>query len=976
MKFRKKKHKKDLIDEGLDAIDSGIKKVKKKVRLFYKINFFLALFLGFFLFYFLVLTQIKPIESKFLAKKINEYLQKEFDEKSSIDKTYISFTTHLSTIVTATDFKSEKYDNIDDNRDLKINKIKADFSFLNFLRLKFIPIKLVIEDSEFIFFNNKKDSTFTKEIFVEQVKSIAGALLKTQKKGNYVHNIEIENSIVSFLSGEKKNDILINNLALNIEDDKLEMLANLSFKEGESSVFVNNKCKISYDKSFDCNFFVRDLKSSYFTQNCEICENINAKIDLNLAFIFDDKFKNFSFSANSENGDFKIEKFFKDKINYKDFYLNAEYDFDVDKLTLAEVKADLTTDKKTKEVAIKQNLPVKNDVFVKFKMSQIIEGFFNENYKTNKINIFVSNLKGDDISKFWPLSLPKQEINEWVENHISGGIINDAFVRMIMVKSGSNSELTSLDSKVNFANLDVNYSEYFPSSTSLNGSVSFSKEGMQIDVLSGNFLESKIEHASVNIPDFSKPVLEIEAKSSGKAYDGLKYANFKSKKFVSEVEKYLNGEAIYDVSIKVPLSQEVNIKNIYLAVNSEVKNVKNKYFQGDFSISSKKNYKSSEFKSSVDLKNSKIDFSALALKKGDEKAGILSFVVDASSDKSLLIKNINFKQGKDRIIAKIGFSYDKKMLDYVDLKNNFGRNSYNFRLRNGNSFYLNGYAIDLSTAFNKIDEKGNFYIPNLRINSSLKRVYLTNNSILRNFSMSVLCGKKTCYKGSVNAFYQKTEKELINLSINKEKKENKYFVSGKVNDIGYVAQMLNLSNKISSGKARIKINQIDISKYNYSGVVEINNDITFYESDAIKKIEKDDLFSKIKDKIFSNGKTTFSNVKLEFSTSEKKLAVDSFVANNYKIGVTAKGNYDFVKKTYAFKGLIVPGFIINNLFGIGNIPILGSVVKGLLTGEEGGGLFGIKYEYILAEGQKEPELKTNAISSFVPVSIRNLFDIL
>ena len=72
--------------------------------------------------------------------------------------------------------------------------------------------------------------------------------------------------------------------------------------------------------------------------------------------------------------------------------------------------------------------------------------------------------------------------------------------------------------------------------------------------------------------------------------------------------------------------------------------------------------------------------------------------------------------------------------------------------------------------------------------------------------------------------------------------------------------------------------------------------------------------------------------------------------------------------------MIIPGFVINNLFGIGKIPLIGGVISGIFTGGEGGGLFGIKYEYKKLDPNSEATFETNKVSAFVPVSIRNLFD--
>jgi Na+/citrate or Na+/malate symporter len=71
--------------------------------------------------------------------------------------------------------------------------------------------------------------------------------------------------------------------------------------------------------------------------------------------------------------------------------------------------------------------------------------------------------------------------------------------------------------------------------------------------------------------------------------------------------------------------------------------------------------------------------------------------------------------------------------------------------------------------------------------------------------------------------------------------------------------------------------------------------------------------------------------------------------------------------------MIIPGYIVNSLFGIGKIPVIGSVLSGILTGGEGGGLFGLRYEYVKNSKEKEGKFTTNKVSAFVPSTIQNLF---
>jgi hypothetical protein len=219
---------------------------------------------------------------------------------------------------------------------------------------------------------------------------------------------------------------------------------------------------------------------------------------------------------------------------------------------------------------------------------------------------------------------------------------------------------------------------------------------------------------------------------------------------------------------------------------------------------------------------------------------------------------------------------------------------------------------------------------------------------------------------------------LIALKIQKNPKndkENEYLIDGQISDAGFVIEGLGLSNLVAGGNTKINIKQNLVNKkLVLDGEIKVNSDITIFENEAVKKLSKDNLFSQVKDKIFSSEKTTFGSINIEFSIAENELNIKSLIANNFKIGVTAKGKINLKNQATEIRGMIVPGYIINSLFGLGKIPILGSVISGLLTGGEGGGIFSVRYEYIKKAGEKEGEFSTNKVSAFVPSSIANLFE--
>jgi len=242
--------------------------------------------------------------------------------------------------------------------------------------------------------------------------------------------------------------------------------------------------------------------------------------------------------------------------------------------------------------------------------------------------------------------------------------------------------------------------------------------------------------------------------------------------------------------------------------------------------------------------------------------------------------------------------------------------------------------------------------------------------------LNLNCQGGICQSGNLNANISKQKNIALKIQKNlKNDKEEEYIIDGQINDSGHLIEALGFSNLVSGGNAKINIKENLINKkLVLEGDIKINSDITIFENEAVKKLSKDSLFSQVKDKIFSSEKTTFGSINIEFSIAENELNIKSLIANNFKIGVTAKGKINLKNLETEIKGMIVPGYIINSLFGLSKIPILGSVISGLLTGGEGGGIFSVRYQYVKKAGEKEGKFSTNKVSAFVPSSIANLFE--
>lgn len=995
---KKQKSEHHLIEDGVHLLDDGIKAVKTRISLFYKLHFISAILFSLLLFYYLVLVPIKPISVPYIKNKINSSLKENLGGASLVEDAQISFTYYGALQISVLGFKSDVFDKKDDNRDIVIPEIELFFPLYKLLIFKISPNKIVVDKMKIIFSANNKveneENLATKKFEIDYAKfisSVSAAFDFIHKKGSDVKGIEIKNTQIIYKNkNEKIADLkfLIKRSRINLKYTGLDHFnvnasTMISVNENEKNILVTNDCELEKGISFGCVNTISKITVSDFADNCENCKmlkNINSEIAISSSFLIKDGPEYFNFNVKSDDGSFILPNIFAKKIHYKNFELFGEYDLNLDNLRLSNIESFLYFSDN-----IKSNKVLEEDL-VKISMSYGAQGFLNNNYRDSKINIGLKNVSGKNIAKLWPLNLGKK-IRAWLTKNMTGGIVTEASVDFNIVNNDEKNELTDLDAKLEFEKINLNYSQKFPEIKDITGTASFSKEGMDIVILEAKALNSNITNSKVSIKDFKNPILEINANLNGDASDGLRHANYNSESFKKEAQKYLNGNSISNVKIEVPLNKEITLNSVNLNVVSKVLNAKSQYFEGELDISVKKPENSLKFVSEVNLNNSKVKIDELSIYKKKNvqsklKAAINFAEKDVISVEDIYLYHVLGKNVKERLSGKIKYSLKDTRFNYVNLKNNFGRNNYHLyfldksKKRQNYVMSLRGSSLDLSGFLNnkkKSDKKlPSYKLYNFSGFAKLSKIYLANNKFMRNFYLNAKCYKKICRKLDLKSDYTLKKLPFINVFVKNEKNN---LIVGRVKDVGYLTEALAISKQISFGDAKIEIKQGEKdSEHFYKGEVNIDNKIVFYDNPYLKKFEKDDLYSKVKDKIFSDGKTVFGKMKIDFSGDDRMLFIDRFIANNYKIGITAKGKFDISNNSFDFKGMIIPGFLINNLFGIGKIPIIGNVISGLLTGGEGGGLFGLKFEYKKSEKDKEAIFKTFPVSSFVPVSIRNLFE--
>lgn len=990
-------------DEINREVKTATHKIRRKIGLFYKASLLLLLIASIILSYFVILVSTTPKSFPFVTQKIREQLRQHYGNSVTLDNAYISFTRYGTLKVSVKNLKIFRVENKGPNsekHEFLIPQIDGEFSLMNLLYSSYMPRKIKVIDPKIVI-NDLWSEGQNSEDAINPVSEVVALLSKVRRESFFTKSFEIENARLIFKSkiGDKEIIIKKSQIRTAVKRGTLyfSSMNQFNFSENNrSDVNLNSSCKMGDYDILKCDVVLVNFSTNAISDlhpDLRALEQIEVTANITTSFTVDNgKFHNVTFNAEAKNGNFSFPEFFGEKMFFTDFAVRGDYDDGPGILNLSDIKADLKLHNDA-DVANPNSLTLKTHLDMSLMISDV------SNWQNHHSDFYIKlrNAPTNELEKLWPVYLQDCGIRQWVIEHIKNGVVRDAYARFSLAKNGDKIELEKIDSSLSFDGLDLKYEEDFPEITKINGTAKFAKNNMDIVVNSGNVLGSRIYDSHVTIDDFNAPVtmLKILGKSHGSASDGLKHAD-SSPKFSSEIEKYLNGSSQNNFDIRIPLGENIELKDTYIAVDSAISNLSNEYIKGAINASVKKDFGSKDFVASLGLTESELMIENFNIQKKSGDEGGLNLTIAFPSPKKIDLKNILLWK-KEKIVLRdkqqaisgkisgnISFETAPFAFSTLNLKNeNFGRNSYAISYGTDQKssvakLLIRGQVLDLAptiqSKFKDFKSSGKIF-KSTTVQVALDNLLLANSKSIRNFTFGLKCSGQFCYSGIARGSYNKKEQSL-DLHLAKKPEENFASLEGQITDVGYLAEAFGISNVVAGGNAHLNLqHKIVDQKPVLDGAIEFDDSITIYENPTVKRLATNDLFSKVRDKIFSEDKTIFDSVKIDFALSEGKIDLRSLIANNYKIGITAKGLLDLKNDAYNIKGMIVPGFIVNNLFGIGNIPVIGNVVE-LLTGGEGGGLFGIRYEYVKKQGDKEATFETNKVSSFVPTTIKNLFDLI
>ena len=119
--------------------------VKNKLPIFYKILLSLSIFFLLILFYFIVLVSSSPRSINYVTQEIQKNLDKNFDKRIKIGKSYINFTSYGSFRISVNNIRISYNEDLIDKKNnaenlakkyFNIPKIEGEFSIFELIKSK------------------------------------------------------------------------------------------------------------------------------------------------------------------------------------------------------------------------------------------------------------------------------------------------------------------------------------------------------------------------------------------------------------------------------------------------------------------------------------------------------------------------------------------------------------------------------------------------------------------------------------------------------------------------------------------------------------------------------------------------------------------------------------------------------------------------------------------------------------------------
>lgn len=942
------------------------------------VAFFLLIFLV--ILSFIVIFSVKPRAvfkvNNFLINYLNKYDGLTIDFAKN--KSTLSFNKNLGLEYRIRDLKISYNNEI--NFNIPETEINVDFIklfigkiIINNIALSEANLNLRIKE------NTKKEE---KNINFQQL--IEENIKKISKTPIFVKNISIKNLLINTNINKQNNEINIENFIVKTK------LKNKKFHFDEKLIFnVNNSKNIKLDSKCnfkktlkECNIAINNLNPNDFrnfineeSSIFNYLNNLKAYFDIKSNIFFDKNFKlnNGDIVLNSKDGWFYYNNFFDEKLTFKDFALDFNFDNNFENINIKSLNT------KFNHVDFFMSLTKNNQ----------------KEYNDLELVFDIKNAKAKDLKRLWPNFLGTKDSRPWVIKHITDGNIPSAKANLkfrYFNDKNKDSGLQSVDAEIKLDDVLVDYDKDFPEVKNVYGTAFFTEKDMKIYIEKGNSLNSQLSNAFVGL-DFTEEPLNLVIKSDlvGPAYNLFLFIDKNKELAIKNAIDSLveDTKTETNLEINIPLINNLTFNDVLLYIKSNIFAKKNSVITDDANIyiTFKKNKKSDNFFGKIDLTDTDLKFIPLNVIKPAKLDLSFNYLCKIEKDNIITIKNI--KSNNDFISFKAnGFVDIIKDKTQINIENiTYNNSNYNLYydsniIRNElvNSIVINGKNINYTNIFEEIgnrkplqelEEKESNAKNRTKVNLKLDYLQFANNEKIYNptLNMEILNNDPKIIDFNANI----DDKKFVKLNINKKTK----MFELKSNNFGDFFRIIGLTNKIIDGSGEINfIQKNEDGKSIIYGNIDLNKEFRIITNDKTKEevlanIKEEKKFKKLTKNLVEESSIRFDKMRGDITYFDNVIKFDEIVANSSFIDlqILALGFLNIDTEELQVKGLLIPVGTINGLFGINKLPVISTII----FGQKNSGLFASKFEVIKKDKYAPVEFHIDKFSMLMPGFLRNIF---
>ena len=482
------------------------------------------------------------------------------------------------------------------------------------------------------------------------------------------------------------------------------------------------------------------------------------------------------------------------------------------------------------------------------------------------------------------------------------------------------------------------------------------------------------EHLSIFLKESSENLKNIELSSNNNFSILLKKNKIKSYKVDSVIKlnsaTYKTDQSILKVYIP-NFKGSVDFKDHKIKLSIQ-KNIFSVQGEGNYSIGElseqinyeiKKEQKSINFKTKINIKEALIDMKFLNYQKKTNEASTL--IVDGTiKEKIFLVRKILFNDSKNNFLINNLNLTKKFKINYIDLvdlnfvNNNKQKNQILLK-REKKNYLITGETFDADKLLDEIltgEDKGGisrfFNNLNSNIKISLNKVFIGESDFLRPLKSEIRFKKNNLV--NLDLLGDFVDNKKLNLTIRTKANNEKVTTLFAQN-----AKPLVKKYKFIKGFDEGSLDFYSIKKNNSlksNSKLKINN-FKLKEVPALTKILTLASLQGIADLLTGEG-IRFNEFEMDFENKKNLMTINEIYAIGPAISVLMDG-YIQGKDLVSLRGTLVPATTINK--AIGKIPILGKILVGKKTGE---GVFGVSFK--IKGPPKELKTTVNPIKTLTP----------